>query len=284
VLGVLEALDHEVSTQSADRHLRPVCRRGQDVEHRVRHGEPGHDGSAGLHDARLLPGDRRACRPEDRGVLEIDVGQDRNRRNDDVRRIEPTAEPDFMHRPFDGAALELEECGQSDPLEERRELERRSLVRRREDRVRRAQQTFVVDRSVVDGDALFHALQVRRRVQTHARTARPQHARHERGRGPLPFRARDVDDRRGTLRLTEAPHELHHPREVRAYAPRVERRHLLVIGARAQQSVELRAVIHSTGSRQVRPRMRSSSQGGRATIAAPPRLSMRRLASCHGIP
>ena len=56
-----------------------------------------------LEDAGLLERDRRERVAEDRLVIERDAGDDRDRRVDDVRRVEPAAEPDLEHRDVDAA-------------------------------------------------------------------------------------------------------------------------------------------------------------------------------------
>ena len=83
-------------------------------------GLPHDDGAAGLDDARLLAGDVGERRPGELGVVEPDVGDHRNLRVDDVRRVPAAEHPDLDHADVDGDVGEPAERRRGDRLEVRR--------------------------------------------------------------------------------------------------------------------------------------------------------------------
>ena len=79
-----------------------------------------HDDGARARDRELLAGDRLAGLAEHLGVLEPDVRQQHDARVEDVRRVEPAAEPGFDDGDVDAALGEVGERRGGQHLELRR--------------------------------------------------------------------------------------------------------------------------------------------------------------------
>src|SRR6266404_7960992 len=161
----------------------------------------GDDGDTGLHDTRLLARDRRDRVAEILLVIAADVGDHGDRRDDDVRRVEASAEADLEHLHLDALG------GERDPREQRHHLERGEpacVVEVATQAPDAFDDLVLGDRHAVNGDALAKRDQVRRRIEADA-PPRGAHDRVEhRRRRALAVRAADVQRRRRALRISEA--------------------------------------------------------------------------------
>ena len=169
------------------------------------------DGARG-DDRQLLARDRLTRRTEDLGVLERDVRQQHDPRVEDVRRVEPSAEPRLDDRHVHSCFGEL---GQ------RRSRQRLELGRA--DTLCRA--AHVRDRVLevrilpADLDPLAPAADVRRDIGARDQPFGPQQRRdHPRSRR-LAVRAHNVDRRIGALRLAELGEERAHPPQSELLGP-----------------------------------------------------------------
>ena len=169
---------------------------------------------AGLEDARLLARDLRERVAEDLRVIQTDVRDDGAcRRADDIRRVQPAAEPDLEHHDVAAAALKPEHGRR------RHELKLRRLVvhgrNARLQRLARGSKLRVRDWLAVDLHALGELLEKRGREQPRRIARRLQNGREHRRRAAFAVRARDVHELQRVLRVADAVQQLAHPRQPR---------------------------------------------------------------------
>ena len=169
----------------------------------------GHDGCRGLDDARLGARDLGDRRAEPRLVVEVDGREHGDLAVGDVRGVPLAAHADLEHDDVDGRVGEAREREHRERLEERQRLLAGALELGVDDRDERvdllpvARDGLVGDGLAVDADALGEAVEVRAREQAGAQAGGAQQALdHATGRG-LAVGARDVDDRRGAVRVAE---------------------------------------------------------------------------------
>ncbi len=177
-------------------------------------------GAPGAHDAGLLRRDRRDRSSEDRGVVTAHRCEDRDRRIERVRRVEPAAEPDLDdgHR---ASAL-----GERAHRDRERELECRRLAGRGMLAVQsrdggaqvadRARERGLGEHPPVDADALAVRLQVRGREQPRANVSGVQDRGEERRGRALALGPGDEDDAHRPIRITEKVEQRAHSAEAPA--------------------------------------------------------------------
>lgn len=177
--------------------------------------------ATGLDDAHLLLRDLLDRVAEPCHVIHVDRPDHRRIRVKHVRRVPSTAHADLDDRDVDRRVRELPDCHRCEHLEEahaRRALLVHFLVDERDEVLHLIPQfhEVVVGQALpVDGDALAHMLEMRRRVQAGPHAVCPaDRLGHARG-GSLAVRAGDVDHAERVLRIAEQVEDHLHSLEIR---------------------------------------------------------------------
>jgi len=166
---------------------------------------------AGLDDAGLLERDERQRMAQQLDMVVAQAGDARDRRVNDVGRIQPAAQPHFEHGPFDALLRKVLECQRG------HYLERRDARRRLDDGLAALQQVDQLGlrhQPAVQADALAKGVQVRGGVQPRAIARSSQHRFDHRRRRAFALRARDVDAAEALMRPAQSFQDLLHPAEV----------------------------------------------------------------------
>ena len=169
---------------------------------------PQHDGHAGLHNPRLFQRDLLDRVAEELHVIHAHLGDDADRRGDDIRRVEPPAEADLDHRDID---LFLREAAKR---ERRAQFELGDLhavllagLHRGPYTFHQRGQLIARNRFAVDADALVVYLDIRRGIQPGLVSRRAEHALDHRAAGALAVRSGDVHHGQLFLRIAEPAHQ-----------------------------------------------------------------------------
>src|SRR6266496_1338784 len=148
---------------------------------------------------RLFPRDALEVAAEVLDVLEGDLRDGADQRGEDVRRVEPAAEPHFDHCDIDVSGGEVGEGDGGRCLEEAG-LEPLDM---RFEPGRPFGKGVFADRDAVDGDPLTRGDEVGGGVEPDAPPLCPQLIGHESGRGSLAVGAADVDGRKVPLGMAQ---------------------------------------------------------------------------------
>ena len=185
----------------------------------LNHGAPwlariANEGNAGLGDAGLVARDLLERLAQDIGMVEADVGDDRNIRRDEVRPVERTADADLDHGDVDLRDLEGNKREREQGLVVRRPPH---LARRRFDcrahRFQHAGELFFGERPPVDARTFRHRGEMRFGVQPRSLSRGGQRRGEHRRSRAFAARAADVQGPVPQLRLAEMPQQRGHPLE-----------------------------------------------------------------------
>ncbi len=160
-------------------------------------------GDAFLYDARLLRGDLLQRVAQQRRVFESDVGHDAQDGHDDVRGVEPSAEPRLDHGDLHVALREVVESQRCGHLEERELRGDHCVVVL----VHEIDHLLLGDHLAIDADAFAEVLQVGRGEQSGAVSGLLQHGGDHVRHGALAVGARHVDGEEVALRVADAAAE-----------------------------------------------------------------------------
>ena len=169
-----------------------------------------HQGSRGLQDARLLRGDRRDGPPEPIGVLEFDRRDARDRRRDDIRRIEPAAETHLENHAIEPGVGEQQQRRSGRRVEEGRRVRRLLGAQRIDVRPEPGHgggEPLVLHLDPSDPEAFGPALEMRRREGSDALAGGAEQRLGQQRRRALALRAGDVDDGEAVLGIPESCEE-----------------------------------------------------------------------------
>ena len=185
-------------------HARLV-RGGNLLEHRIvgRVRFAQHEGNALLDDTGLLGGDLRQRIAQQRRMFQSDVGHHAHDGQQDVRGVEPPAQPRLDDGHLDVALCEVVERQRRRHLEERKS-QLGHLVTVLVDEI---DHFLLGDHLAVDADAFAEIVQMRRREETRAVTGLLQHGGDDVRNGTLAVGSRDMDREVVPLRVAQMPAE-----------------------------------------------------------------------------